>query len=113
MKKVLYPVWGKEVSEQELEELLKKLYISLKLMDSVLSKQDYLVLKDKPTIADICLVSEAIDTMLDPEMIKHLEKFENVKKWIDRMLEIKELKTEFSYVLEQIEDVKEDMKAKL
>ena len=51
MKKILYPIFGKEVSESELKSLEKMLHLSLKQMEERLSGHKYLC-GDEISLAD-------------------------------------------------------------
>ena len=110
MKKILYPIFGKEVSEKELKNLEKILHLSLKQMEDRLTKHKYLC-GDEISIADISAFCEVMDTKLSPDI--DISKYNHVVAWMNRMLLIPAVKKVHEPLLKQVEGLGPDTKAKL
>ncbi|CAI2380105.1 unnamed protein product [Moneuplotes crassus] len=88
LRKIVYPMMGKETPEWELKDLLKKFKKSCKYLNTLLKSSDYLFGKEM-TIADLAIFSEFIDYKLHPDF--DVSSYPELQKWSERMQSVPEV----------------------
>ena len=78
------------------------MYNSLRYLDEVLEKQNYICSNDEISLADIVAQSDITQMRFLLQFDYHIEQFRNVKNWYDRMLDIPEIQETMTVLLKLI-----------